>query len=138
MQQAFSGFFDVNECDVAFKDHNLDICEAAYKLACDAQENRFKVQMPLAESVLLCESLINEPPEGKKMVDFDIQVQEGSLLNPDCLHQGKWIINGETLAFHYNLMEQGCNVYLFSTNVYDENHLKTDDKKDDKKDKALE
>ena len=86
MQQAFSGFFDVSECDVAFKDHNLDICEAAYKLACDAQENKYKITMPLAESVLLYESMINEPPEGKKVEGFDIQVKEGSLLDPGCLH----------------------------------------------------
>ena len=36
IEQAFCGFFESNECDLAFKDHNLDVCEAAYQLACDA------------------------------------------------------------------------------------------------------
>lgn len=30
IEQAFCGFFEAGECDVAYKDHNLDACEAAY------------------------------------------------------------------------------------------------------------
>jgi hypothetical protein len=30
IEQAFCGFFESNECDTAYKDHNLDPCEAAY------------------------------------------------------------------------------------------------------------
>ena len=66
MEQAFCGFFDASECDMALKDHNLDACEAAYQLACDAEENRYKLTLPLSRSVLLCESLVTSEPVNAK------------------------------------------------------------------------
>jgi hypothetical protein len=58
---------------MAYKDHNLDVCEAAYQLACDAEENRYKLTLPLSKSVLLCESLVTqEAANSKKGGDGDV------------------------------------------------------------------
>jgi hypothetical protein len=115
MQEAFSGFFDPDLCDAAFNDNNLDICEAAYKLACDAQENRFKMSMPLTQSVLLCESLVLSDKK-----EHEIIVADDSLLQPTSLYTGKWILNGDCLAYHYNLMQPNSLVHVFSTNPVEE------------------
>ena len=86
IEQAFCGFFESNECDMAYKDHNLDACEAAYQLACDAEENRYKLTLPLSKSVLLCESLVTqESAAAKKGSDGDVQVAEDSILAPSSL-----------------------------------------------------
>ena len=116
IEQAFCGFFESSECDMAYKDHNLDACEAAYQLACDAEENRYKLTLPLEKSVLLCESLITHEASGKKgSSDFDVQVAEDSILAPTSLYQGKWILNGDNLAYHQNIMQEGTVIQIFST-----------------------
>ena len=51
---------------MAYKDHNMDVCEAAYQLACDAVENRYKLTLPLDRSVLLCESHGTHETSSKK------------------------------------------------------------------------
>ena len=76
-------------------DNNSDICEAAFKLASDAQENRFKMSLPLAESVLICESLVLSDRKDQELV-----VAEDSMLQPNSLYSGKWILNGDNLAYH--------------------------------------
>lgn len=71
---------------MAYKDHNRDACEAAYQLACDAEENRYKLTLPLVKSVLLCESLItNESANSKKGNEGLVDVAEDSILTPACL-----------------------------------------------------
>jgi hypothetical protein len=71
---------------MAYKDHNRDPCEAAYQLACDAEENRYKLTLPLVKSVLLCESLItNESANSKKGNEGLVDVAEDSILTPACL-----------------------------------------------------
>lgn len=73
IEQAFCGFFESGECDMAYKDHNLDACEAAYQLACDAEENRYKMTLPLSKSVLLCEALITlESAASKKGCEGEV------------------------------------------------------------------
>jgi hypothetical protein len=118
MQEAFSGFFEPDMCDAAFNDNNLDICEAAYKLACDAQENRFKLSMPLTQSVLLCESLVISDRN-----EHEIVVSDDALLQPTSLYAGKWILNGDSLAYHSNLMQSQSVVHVFSTNPVEEKPL---------------
>jgi hypothetical protein len=127
IERAFGGFFDTTECDLAYRDHNLDPCEAAYQLACDAEENRYKLTLPLTKSVLLCESLIiSEPSGGKKGGggggggNEDVQVAEDSLLSPNCLFSGKWVINGDNISYYSNVMSQNTPIHVFSTNDEDE------------------
>ena len=121
MEQAFCGFFDASECDMALKDHNLDACEAAYQLACDAEENRYKLTLPLCRSVLLCESLVtSEPVNAKKGNEGDLQVAEDSILTPACLQSGKWVINGDNITYHQNVMQENTMLHVFSTNDLDE------------------
>ena len=121
IEQAFCGFFESSECDMAYKDHNLDPCEAAYQLACDAEENRYKLTLPLSKSVLLCESMITqESASGKKGNEGEVQVAEDSILTPNCLYSGKWIINGENVSYHANVMQDNTMVHVFSTDDQDE------------------
>ena len=121
IERAFSGFFAPGACDMAYKDHNLDACEAAYQLACDAEENRYKLTLPLSKSVLLCEALVTqESAAGKKGCEGDVQVAEGSILTPACLTSGKWAINGPTIAYHQNVMQAGSLLQVFSTSGQDE------------------
>ena len=106
---------------MAYKDHNLDVCEAAYQLACDAEENRYKLTLPLSKSVLLCESLVTqEAANSKKGGDGDVQVAEDSILTPNCLFSGKWVINGENVTYHQNIMQTNSLIHVFSTNDQDE------------------
>jgi hypothetical protein len=106
---------------MAYKDHNLDVCEAAYQLACDAEENRYKLTLPLSKSVLLCESLVTqESASGKKGAEAEVQVAEDSILSPASLTAGKWVINGETVAYHQNVMQANTTIHAFSTEDRDE------------------
>lgn len=121
IQQAFCGFFESDECDVAYKDHNLDAVEAAYQLACDAEEDRYKLTLPLSRSLLLCESLIvQDSAAGKKGNEGDVQVAEDSVLTPSCIHSGKWIMNGDNISYHQNVMQENTMIHVFSTNAGDE------------------
>jgi len=121
IEQAFCGFFEAGACDMAYKDHNLDACEAAYQLACDAEENRYKLTLPLSKSVLLCESLVTqESAASKKGCEGEVQVAEDSILTPACLTSGKWVINGESVAYHQNVMQANTMIHVFSTNDQDE------------------
>jgi hypothetical protein len=36
-------------------------------------------------------------------------------LNPQCLIKGKWLLNGNILAYHSNVMQEGSLIHLFST-----------------------
>jgi hypothetical protein len=124
IEQAFCGFFEAGECDMAFQDHNLDACEAAYQLACDAEENRYKLTLPLSKSVLLCESLVaQDAAAGKKGGEGEVLVVEGSLLTPACLTSGKWVVNGATVAYHQDVMRTNTAVHVFSTSDQDERPL---------------
>lgn len=90
-------------------------------MACDAEENRYKLTLPLSRSVLLCESLITQDSaSGKKGNEGDVQVAEDSVLTPSCLHSGKWIINGENITYHQNIMQENTMIHVFSTNDEDE------------------
>lgn len=87
IEQAFCGFFDASECDMAYKDHNMDVCEAAYQLACDAVENRYKLTLPLDRSVLLCESHVTHETSSKKgSNECEVQVRKDSILAPSSLY----------------------------------------------------
>lgn len=98
----------MSECDMAFKDHNMDVCEAAYQLACDAVENRYKLTLPLGRSVLLCESQVTQETTSKKgSNECEVQVRKDSILAPSSLYQGKWILNGDHLSYHQNIMQEG-------------------------------
>ena len=93
---------------MAFKDHNMDVCEAAYQLACDAVENRYKLTLPLGRSVLLCESQVTQETTSKKgSNECEVQVRKDSILAPSSLYQGKWILNGDHLSYHQNIMQEG-------------------------------
>jgi hypothetical protein len=77
--------------------------------------------LPLSRSVLLCESLIaQDSASGKKSGEGDVQVIEDSVLTPSCLHSGKWIINGENITYHHNIMQENTMIHVFSTNDEDE------------------
>ena len=105
MERAFSNFFDFSECEMAIKDQNFDICEAAFQLACDAGDNRFKASLPLKKSVLICETLVTQDASGKNRGDGLITVSEDALLKPSSLSPGKWTINGDCVVFHSNVMQ---------------------------------
>lgn len=105
---------------MAFKDHNFDACEAAYQLACDAEENRYKLTLPLTKSVLLCESLVvQEAAVSKKSGEGDVQVGEDAILTPACLSSGKWVISGDSVTYHQNIMQAGTMIHVFSTDDRD-------------------
>lgn len=75
IERAFYGFFESSEIDVAYKDNNFDACEAVYQLVCDAEENRYKLKLPLGKSVLLCESMmVSDPSSGKRSGEWEVQV----------------------------------------------------------------
>jgi hypothetical protein len=126
IEAAFCGFFEPGECDMAYKDHSLDVCEAAYQLACDAEENRFKQTLPLSKSVLLCESLVASESAAKKGGEGEVTVAEGSVLSPQCLIQGRWVINGQTLSYHSNCMSTNAMVHVFTTNENEERPITLD------------
>lgn len=122
IEQAFSGFFDTGACNTAFVDHNLDMCEAAYKLACDAQESRTRLSLPLIESVLLYEALVKDrgpdrPPEEEVTVD------DGSALTSQSFYHGRWVLNGTSLSYYSNIMQAGSQIHVFSTRAADERAL---------------
>jgi hypothetical protein len=106
---------------MAYKDHNMDVCEAAYQLACDAVENRYKLTLPLDRSVLLCESHVTHETSSKKgSNECEVQVRKDSILAPSSLYQGKWILNGDYLSYHQNIMQEGTLIQVFSTSSKDE------------------
>ena len=77
--------------------------------------------LPLSRSLLLCESLIIQDSSGsKKGHEGDVQVAEDSILTPSCLHSGKWIINGDNISYHQNVMQENTMIHVFSTNDEDE------------------
>ena len=99
---------------MAFKDSNFDICEAAFQLACDAQDNRFKASLPIKKSTLLCESLVTSEVPGKSGAEGKYSVSEDSILNLGCFTRGKWSINGNSVTYYPNFMHAETPIQVFS------------------------
>ena len=56
----------------------------------------------------------------KKGNEGDLQVAEDSILTPGCLQSGKWVINGDNITYHQNVMQENTMLHVFSTNDLDE------------------
>ena len=74
----------------------------------------------MIKSILLCESLVINETNAKKGSDSEISVTDDSILTPQCVFNGKWILNGDSISYHRNIMQENSVIHVFSTNDKDE------------------